>query len=82
MEKESARNGKEYMIMMSTMIWVMLTRTLVWLVLLLEDLAPSLTLEGGEPAGKQLVKVINFTIDINKIKGYAKKTTYSGTNVC
>jgi len=45
---------------MSTMTWVILTRMLAWLVLLLEDPTIYLTLEGGEPAGNQLRKVIKF----------------------
>jgi len=57
MEQESARNGKEYMITMSTMIWVSLTRNLHWLVKFLGDRAISPTLEGEEPAEKKLQEV-------------------------
>jgi hypothetical protein len=57
MELESVKNGKEYMIMMFTMIWANLTRKLLWLVQFLGDQAPCLILEGEEPAENQLAKV-------------------------
>jgi len=57
MEQESARNGKEYMITMSTMIWVNLTRNLNWRAKFLGDRVISLTREGEEPAEKKLKQV-------------------------
>jgi hypothetical protein len=71
MEQESAKNGKEYMIMMSTMIWVSLTRNLNWLVKFLGDRAISLTLEGEEPAEEKLKQVRLQTL-----------VPYFGLNMC
>jgi hypothetical protein len=62
MEKESAKNGKESMIMMSTMIWVTPTQKLPWLVQFLEETAPCLILEEAEQAEKQLKKVKTYVL--------------------
>jgi hypothetical protein len=54
----STRNMIGSMTTMFTMTWVIPTSMKGWLVPLLEDPTPFLTLEGGELAGNQLKQVI------------------------
>jgi hypothetical protein len=60
MEQVNVKNGKGSMTTMFTMTWAILTAKLAWPVLLLEGPKCCPTLEGGEPAGNHLRKVINF----------------------
>lgn len=63
MEWANAKNGIKYIIMISIMIWELLTRKLVWLVPLLEDQTLCLTLEGGEPEENQQKKIRKVRVE-------------------